>query len=276
MIADPWGVDRLDLDAYLARVGVAAHAPSVDALDALHEAHVRAFTFDNVDVLLDQHPGVDLEAVQAKFVGRGRGGYCFEHSTLLAAALERLGYTVERRLGRVGDPTSTARTHCVLIVTLDGRQLLADPGFGFSILRPIPLVDGASDEHGGWAHRVREIRIGGGRGWELHRRRDAGWELLHTHDELVVHPVDLVAGHHVTSTLPTSAFRSGLMLTRHGVDEHTSLTHSTVTIRRPGSPTEHRSIELDELFEQLERLAVALTDDERTRLADRLRALRAA
>ena len=101
---NPWQVERLDLGAYLARLDVPAEPPSRPALDALHETHVRAFTFDNIDVLLDRHPGVGLEAVQAKFVGRGRGGYCFEHGVLLAAALHRLGYHVQRRLGRVGDP----------------------------------------------------------------------------------------------------------------------------------------------------------------------------
>ena len=65
---DQWRVAGLDLDAYLARIGVPAVPPSRGALDRLHEAHVRAFTFDNIDVLLDQHPGVALEAVQAKFV----------------------------------------------------------------------------------------------------------------------------------------------------------------------------------------------------------------
>src|SRR5262249_15843713 len=117
-VDDPWQIDRLDLDAYLARVAVPARPPSRAALDELHEAHVRTFTFDNIDVLLDQHPGVDLDAVQAKFVGRGRGGYCFEHGTLFAAALERLGYPVARRLGRVAG-SSGARTHCVVVVTLD-------------------------------------------------------------------------------------------------------------------------------------------------------------
>ncbi len=113
---DLWQVGRLDLDGYLARVGQDALPPSRAALDALHEAHVRTFTFDNVDVLLDQHPGVGLEQVQGKFVGRGRGGYCFEHGTLFAAVLERLGYDVTRRLGRVGPPEATARTHCVVVV----------------------------------------------------------------------------------------------------------------------------------------------------------------
>src|SRR3954470_231198 len=123
-----WQIERLDLDAYLARIGVSAQPPSRKALDELLEAHVRTFTFDNIDVLLDQHPGVRLDDVQAKFVGRGRGGYCFEHATLFGAALQRLGYTIERRLGRVGDPVTKARTHMVVIVSIDGDDLLTDPG----------------------------------------------------------------------------------------------------------------------------------------------------
>ena len=111
MTTHPWQVDRFDLDGYLARVDRPAEPPSRAALDALHEAHVRTFTFDNIDVLLDQHPGVGLEQVQAKFIGRGRGGYCFEHGTLFAAALERLGYDVTRRLGRVGPPETQLPGH---------------------------------------------------------------------------------------------------------------------------------------------------------------------
>jgi N-hydroxyarylamine O-acetyltransferase len=134
--------EQLDLDAYLARIGVSAAPPSRAALDALHEAHVRSFTFDNIDVLLDQHPGVRLDVVQEKFVGRGRGGYCFEHMVLFSAALERLGYDVERRLGRAGDPSAAPRTHCVVVVAVDGDRMLADPGFGMSLLRPLPSPTG--------------------------------------------------------------------------------------------------------------------------------------
>ena len=72
MPADPWNVDRLDLEAYLERIGVTAAPPTRSLLDEVHEAHVRTFTFDNIDVLLQQHPGVDLDAVQGKFAGRGR------------------------------------------------------------------------------------------------------------------------------------------------------------------------------------------------------------
>ncbi|WP_035928465.1 arylamine N-acetyltransferase family protein [Pseudofrankia saprophytica] len=277
MTDDPWHTERLDLDAYLTRIGVPARPPARAALDELHEAHVRTFTFDNIDVLLDQHPGIDLDAVQDKFVRRGRGGYCFEHATLLAAALDRLGYHVERRLGRVGDPTAP-RTHCVLVIhDLNDTPLLADPGFGLSLLRPLPLTDGATDDdHAGLAYQLRQVPIGDGHGWALHRWRDGDWELMHTHDELPVHPTDLQIGHHYTSTHPTSHFRHGLMLTRHGDGQHTAITHSTITVRRPGQPTEHRDIDTAELRDLLRHPAVPLTDDEEQRLLDRIAELRAA
>jgi N-hydroxyarylamine O-acetyltransferase len=269
----PWLTEQLDLDAYLARIGASPAPPSRAALDALHEAHVRSFTFDNIDVLLDQHPGVRLDAVQEKFVGRGRGGYCFEHMVLFSAALERLGYDVERRLGRVGDPSAAPRTHCVVVVTVDGDRVLADPGFGMSVLRPIPLGDGSEDGFGGWRYRLRSVPVGSGRGWALERWRDEHWELMHTHDELPVHPVDLAVGHHFTSTYPSIHFRQMLMLTRHLDDRHVALTHETVTVRRPGTPTEHRALRDGELPDWLDELAVPLTADERAALDDRVRRL---
>ena len=266
---DPWMTAALDLDAYLARVGVSAQEPGRAALDELHEAHVRAFTFDNIDVLLGSHPGVGLDAVQAKFVGRGRGGYCFEHATLFAAVLERLGYQVRRRLGRVGPPTTSPRTHCVVEVTLDGQRLLADPGFGLSLLRPIPWDDGSEDDQRGWRYRlIRTDSPVVGPGWELQRWRNDAWELMHTTDELPVQPVDVVMGHHFTSTFPTTHFRHGLMLTRHGTDRHTALTERTVTVRRPGEPTEHRDLADGELQELLRDLDVPLTADEEAALLD--------
>jgi arylamine N-acetyltransferase len=266
---DPWQLATLDLDGYLARLGLSARPPGLDALGEVHEAHVRAFTFDNIDVLLGDHPGVGLPAVQGKFVRRGRGGYCFEHTTLFAAALERLGYAVERRLGRVGDAALAPRTHAVTVVTIDGERWLADAGFGMSPLRPIPLRDGAEDDAGGWRHRVRRVDTGAsGPAWELHRLRDGGWELMHTTDELPVRPVDVVMGHHMTSTFPTSHFRAGLMVTKHFADRHVTVTHEHVTTRRPGKPTELRPLEDGALGALLDELGVPLPRDRRARLLE--------
>jgi len=266
---DPWQVGRLDLDGYLTRVGLGPVRPSRAALDELHEAHVRTFTFDNVDVLLGRHPGVSLEAVQEKFVGRGRGGYCFEHSTLFAAVLERLGYDVRRHLGRVGDPaagTQQARTHMTVSVVVDGERLLCDPGFGMSLLRPVPMVDGGEDDHlPGWRYRVRRTPEGA---WALDRLREAGWEVAHTSDELEVLPLDVVMGHHFTSTFPGSHFTRGLMVTRHLPGRHVTVTHETLTVRVAGGPIEHRPLAEGELGEWLTALDARLSDDERDALLD--------
>jgi len=266
---DRWQIDRLDLDGYLGRLGLPAREPVRDALDELHEAHVRTFTFDNVDVLLEQHPGVGIDALNEKFVGRGRGGYCFEHGTVFAAALERLGYDVRRHLGRVGDPATgpvQGRTHMTVEVLLDGERLLCDPGFGMSLVRPVALADGAESDQSGWPYRVHLDADGG---WQLQRLREGGWEVGHTVDELPVLPVDVVMGHHYTSTFPGSHFRSGLMITQHQDGQHVAVTERTVTVRRPGKPTEHRELEAGELAGWLHVLDARLNAEEEERLLAR-------
>lgn len=274
MLMDDWQIDRLDLDGYLKRLGIPARVPSWPALAELHEAHVRAFTFDNIDVLLGRHPGVSLEDIQQKFVGRGRGGYCFEHATIVAAALERLGYHVRRHLGRVGDPdsgTQQGRTHMVVEVVLEGQRLLCDPGFGMSLLRPIPMTDGVEDDYlPGWQYRLRRTEGGD---WALYRRREDGWEVVHTTDELPVKPVDVVMGHHFTSTYPGSHFTTGLLLAKHLPGRHITVTHDSLTIRTPGEPTEHRALREGEIEGWCETFEIPLGPDEEAQLLAKVRAL---
>jgi N-hydroxyarylamine O-acetyltransferase len=63
------------------------------------------------------------------------------------------------------------------------------------------------------------------------------------------------------------------MLSRHGVDErgiarHTTATATTVTVRRPGEPTEHRDLRKGELAQLLHDLGVPLSADEESRLLE--------
>jgi N-hydroxyarylamine O-acetyltransferase len=139
-----------------------------------------------------------------------------------------------------------------------------------SLLRPLPLVDGATDDFRGWSYRLREVRAGDVRAWELSRWREEQWELMHTHDELPVEPLDLTVGHHYTSTFPSIHFRNMLMVTKHLPGRHVAVTHETLTVRRPGEPTEHRELRDGELSDLLDELGVPLTDDERKRLLERV------
>ena len=69
----------------------------------------------------------------------------------------------------------------VVEVLLDGRRLLCDPGFGMSLLRPIPLQDQAQDEHPpggatGYATRPEGGRwTGGGRAAGRSRTPPTSW-----------------------------------------------------------------------------------------------------
>ncbi|HEX6151436.1 arylamine N-acetyltransferase family protein [Nocardioides sp.] len=268
-----------DLAAYLDRIGADAEPPSYDALARLQAAHVRTHPFDNIDVLLEQHPGVTLAAVQEKFVGRGRGGYCFEHATVFHAAVVALGYDATLRLARVGDPDAAPRTHLGVVVTLDGVRWLADPGIGVPPLAPVRLEDGARLDGGIWPHELRRVEEGpSGPGWQLWRERSSGWELMHTTDELPVRAVDVTMGHHFTSTYPTSHFRSTFMLSRHGLADdgtpvQTTVTLDGVTSRRAGAPSTQRPLDLDELPELLDGLGANLTAGETSRLVRRLEGL---
>jgi N-hydroxyarylamine O-acetyltransferase len=162
------------------------------------------------------------------------------------------------------------RTHMVVEVVIDGQRHLCDPGFGMSLLRPIVLRDGAEDDYPtGWRHRLRRTDAGD---WALLRHREGGWEVAHTTDELRVQPVDVAIGHHWTSTFPGSHFTTGLMLAKHLPGRHVTVTHSSVTVRRPDAPTEHRPLRDGELKEWLETMEVPLTEAETTRLLARVQA----
>jgi len=91
-----------DLDAYFARIGFGGSAgPNLATLTALHAAHVAAIPFESLDPLFGRPVKLDLDSLQAKMVGRRRGGYCFEQNHLFRGALEAIGFTVTGLGGRV-------------------------------------------------------------------------------------------------------------------------------------------------------------------------------
>ena len=196
----------LDLDAYLERIGYRGPVePTRGVLDELHLGHVTRIPFENLDILLGRPIKLDLESLQRKLVQGRRGGYCFEHNTLFAAALEAIGFPVTRLAARVrfGTRGVTARTHMTLRVEADGERWLADVGFGAgSILRSIPIEPGRDVDQFGWRFRLVDE-------WEsrvLQARRPNGWADLYVFTFEPQHAVDYELANHYTSTHPSSPF----------------------------------------------------------------------
>ncbi|MEU6858926.1 arylamine N-acetyltransferase [Glycomyces sp. NPDC046736] len=140
--------DSAQTAAYLKRVGVKApRRPTLHALRRIHRAHVDAMPYENLDIQLGRSIRIDADALHAKLVEGGRGGYCYEQNGTLAHALEALGFDVRRVLGGVAVETEGEGNwwnHMPLVVRFpSGEEYLADAGMGTGFRDPLPIRDGS-------------------------------------------------------------------------------------------------------------------------------------
>jgi N-hydroxyarylamine O-acetyltransferase len=266
-VSDEWTIDRLDLAAYLRRIGHDRDTPpTAETLTALHRAHIDAIAFENLDIVLGRGIAVDLGSVQAKLVDRGRGGYCYEHGVLFAAVLERIGFTVERLLARVGgdgDPPRP-RTHMMLRVSAGSQRWLADVGFGSGLLEPLPFDEDGTHAQGGWAF---ELVASGPASWELRERDGEQWLTAYRFDEQPQHAADVVVANHFTATYPSSPFVAQAVAIRKDDESIRRLRGRQFIVTRPDGSTEERELDDAQLREALtDVFGLPLSADELARL----------
>src|SRR5438105_2739775 len=77
-----------ELDRYCKRIGYNG-SPRADlpTLAQLHRLHPLAIAFENLESWCGRTPALDEDAVFAKLVDAGRGGYCFEQNQLFLRVL---------------------------------------------------------------------------------------------------------------------------------------------------------------------------------------------
>ncbi len=200
------------LGRYLSRVDLGPQ--SLDgatgaSLTRLHEAHLRAIPFENLEIHLGRPMRLEPDALFADLVDRRRGGYCFQMNELFALVATALGYRVERFAARVrfGNPMPMPpRSHqCLRVTDAAGGRWFCDVGFGgASPIRPLPwrldepvdqqladyvLTRGAADEV------VVRTRLHGG-----------DWQDMITLTEEVQQPIDFRYANYALSHMPDSKF----------------------------------------------------------------------
>lgn len=238
--ASEWSIEKLDLDAYLSRLGYAGDlAPTAQTLRTLHRAHLSAIPFENLDIVLGRSIQLDIDSLQDKLVRSRRGGYCYEHNLLFGAVLERLGYTVSRLVARVRPDGTGPRTHMLLRVDVDGHAWLADVGFGGGVLEPIPLEAATTSQQGGWTYDLH--RQDGGT-WLLRSIRPDGPANLYSFTLEPHRPADYELINYYTSTHPNSPFTGRAMAMRVEEEIHYTLVDRELTIRRPEGAVEQREL----------------------------------
>ena len=197
---------EFDLETYLHRIRFkGARDLSEDTLFRLHHAQFFAIPFENFDILLGRGINLEPEAVFNKLVLQKRGGYCFELNGLFLEALKALGFKARPLLARVHlTGTPSGRGHQLELVTIKGRDWVADVGFGMnSPFRPIPLELGRPVKMEGRTVRLTE----GGRFGILFQALEQGdWKDLYSFDLGWVFPPDIAYGNHYTSTHPDTFF----------------------------------------------------------------------
>ena len=223
----------LDLDAYFARIEWGGTTrPTLETLTGLLSAHMRHVPFENLDVLLGRPIRLDVEGLQRKLVDARRGGYCFEHATLFAVALETLGFAPVRHSARVVlrvPATASPRTHMFLTLALPEGTYVVDPGFG-ALAPDVPLALGSATDA-----RVDDASHSftrDGPYWTLRAHVDGNLVDCWVSTLEADNPADFEVANHYTSTYPSSAFVNNVMLRALTADERVSVMNRDVTIRR--------------------------------------------
>jgi N-hydroxyarylamine O-acetyltransferase len=237
---------RIDLDAYFARIGYGGPSePTLDVLRALHALHPAAIPFENLDPLMGRPPSLTMDALQAKLVTGGRGGYCYEHNGLFKAALEALGFKVTGLAARVRwgvaeDAPLRPRTHMTLQLSLPEGLFLADVGFGGLVLTD-PLRLDSHDAQATAHERFRLTPLEGGV-LELQAELGQAWRALYRFDRTPYLATDYEPLNWFSGSHPSSPFISSLMAARTSPQGRLTLSDTRFTVRRRDQPPVERTL----------------------------------
>ena len=158
----------MNMDAYLQRLNYnGPRTRTLETLQALHQAHLLAVPFENLDIHLGRAIVLEEEALYDKIVRQRRGGFCYELNGLFAALLRELDFEVNLLSGRVMENGEFGPEfdHLTLLVPLEERWL-ADIGFGDSFREPLRLAESKEQIQHGVAYRLNNS---GGQ-WTMQRR----------------------------------------------------------------------------------------------------------
>jgi N-hydroxyarylamine O-acetyltransferase len=244
----------LDLAAYLRRIGHDGPlAPDLATLRALVARHTAAIPFENLDPLMGRTPDLSLEGLQRKLVAEGRGGYCFEHNTLLKHVLEAIGFEVTGLAARVlwGRPEDavTPRSHMLLRVDLAEGPHLVDVGFGSMTLTGVLRL--AADEEQATPHEAfRLVRVGEFFHMQAFVREE--WRTLYRFDLQPQLPVDYEVTNYYLANHPGSFFRLSLTGSRPAEEGRYTLLNGQFThYPREGAPETRTLASVDEVRQVL-------------------------
>ncbi|MFI8982351.1 arylamine N-acetyltransferase family protein [Ectopseudomonas khazarica] len=241
----------LDLQRYLERLGYAsAPAATLDNLRELQRRHTTEFAFETLSTMLRVPVEVEPAAIQDKLLHQGRGGYCFELNRLFLLLLQALGFDARGLTGRVvmGGPEDAlpARTHMLVLVTLEGVRYITDVGFGGMVPTGPLLLDSEAEQ--ATPHEAYRLSYVDGT-YTLRARVADSWRAMYVFDLQAVADIDYVVGNWYVCTHPDSPFLGQMIAARTGPGLRKTLNNGSFAIHRLGQASER--VQLDSVDEVL-------------------------
>ena len=233
----------VDLDAYFARIGyTGSRKPTLATLTSLHELHPAAIAFEALSAFTGEPVSLAPEALEAKLVRGGRGGWCFEQNLLFSHVLIALGFDVKRMTARVrwNVPleVQTARSHCLMQVTIEGVPYIADVGFGgLTLTAPLRFAPGYEQTTPHEMHRIE----GEGGLYTLQAHVEGEWQTLYTFDLAQALVADYEVSNWYLCNFPQSMFVNNVVAGRAMRGVRHALRNTRYTMYRSGG-TERRFI----------------------------------
>ena len=245
---------KVNLNAYFERIGFAGSiAPNLATLELIHALHPATIPFENLNPLLGLPVLLDQESLEKKLLTDRRGGYCFEHNTLLMAVLQELDFTVRGLAARVvwADAEAIDRppTHMVLAVDIVGTTYLADVGFGgLGLTAPMKL---RADIEQATPHETYRL-TGGDPDWHLQVQLGEQWRTLYVFTLAEQQEADYAAPNLFVSTDPGSKFVRDLGVALSPSGRRITLEGNRLTVRTVGEADTVQALgTVDELREAL-------------------------
>lgn len=245
---------KLELHTYLERLGYSsAPPPTLDTLRELQARHTAEFPFETLASMLRVPVQVEPAAIQDKLLRQGRGGYCFELNRLFLLLLQALGFDVRGLTGRVvmGGPEDAqpARTHMLVLVTLDGVRYIADVGFGGMVPTGPLRLD--SEAQQATPHEPYRLSLVDGT-YTLRALVAGSWRAMYLFDLQKVADIDYVVGNWYVCTHPDSPFLGQMIAARTGPGLRKTLNNGSFAIHRLGQDSERVQLQsVDAVLEVL-------------------------
>lgn len=150
----------MNIQDYLTRIGLASDMPlqaDLATLTLLHSSQMFHVPFENLDIHLGRKIEIDPVRFYNKIVKNRRGGFCHELNGLFYTFLKQIGFDARAIACRVANEEGMYEStpgHVAVWVVLEGKNYLADTGFGYGFVEPLEVVLGQEVTQNGDVHKI--------------------------------------------------------------------------------------------------------------------------